>query len=188
MALLENPLFLLLVVILLGYLLGKIRLGSFSLDSSGIVFIGPGFGLAGFTAQRDQNLDHFIHLFRDSRPVPVSHSMKREGLSLTPLPWVIIVALCRPGLRNRTRFSGNHGRLFAADLHRPGRGRGTGPRQLGSGGLWCGLLFGVIGVEGRQTVAVVAAQTDRAGRRKSWSRKMSLLHPVGIHVSAGDQP
>ena len=40
MTLLQNPLFLLLAVILSGYLLGRIRLWTFSLDTSGIVFSG----------------------------------------------------------------------------------------------------------------------------------------------------
>ena len=54
MTLLQNPLFLLLAVILSGYLLGRIRLWTFSLDTSGIVFSGLLFGLAGFTLLRSE--------------------------------------------------------------------------------------------------------------------------------------
>ena len=48
MNLLGNPIFLLLAVILSGYLLGRIRLLTFSLGSSAIIFSGLAFGLAGY--------------------------------------------------------------------------------------------------------------------------------------------
>ena len=46
--LLSNPVFLLLVVVLLGELMGLVRIGSFALGSSAILLVGVGFGHFGF--------------------------------------------------------------------------------------------------------------------------------------------
>ncbi len=48
MNIIENPVFLLLLIICLGELLGKIRIGSFSFGSSAIIFVSLGFGHYGF--------------------------------------------------------------------------------------------------------------------------------------------
>lgn len=48
MELLHHPIFLLLLIIVLGEMLGKLRLGMFSLGSSSIIFVGLAFGHFGF--------------------------------------------------------------------------------------------------------------------------------------------
>ena len=49
MTLLHNPIFLLLFIIVLGELLGKVRLWNLSLGSSAIIFVALAFGHFGFT-------------------------------------------------------------------------------------------------------------------------------------------
>ena len=53
MALLHNHIFLLLLITLLGYGLGKVRIKSFSFGSSGIIFVALAFGHFGFTLPHD---------------------------------------------------------------------------------------------------------------------------------------
>ncbi len=48
MNIIENPVFLLLLIICLGELVGKIRIGSFSFGSSAIIFVSLGFGHYGY--------------------------------------------------------------------------------------------------------------------------------------------
>lgn len=86
MELLHNPLFLLLAVILSGHLLGKVRILSFSLGSSGIVFTGLLAGFAGFTLPgvlQSLGLILFIYSVGQQAGPGFVHSMKRGGLSLS---------------------------------------------------------------------------------------------------------
>lgn len=85
MDLLNNPVFLLLVVIISGHVLGKIRLWTFSLGSSGIVFTGLLCGFAGFTLPaviQSLGLVLFIYSVGQQAGPAFVHSMKTGGLSL----------------------------------------------------------------------------------------------------------
>jgi len=86
MELLHNPLFLLLVVILSGHLLGMVRIFSFSLGSSGIVFTGLLFGFAGYSLPgvlQSLGLILFIYSVGQQAGPGFVHSMKRGGLALS---------------------------------------------------------------------------------------------------------
>ena len=86
MDLLNNPIFLLLAVILSGHILGKVRLRTFSLGSSAIIFSGLAFGLAGFSlppAFQSLGLSLFIYAVGQQAGPGFMHSMKRGGLRLS---------------------------------------------------------------------------------------------------------
>ncbi|NCD25949.1 MAG: transporter [Deltaproteobacteria bacterium] len=85
MELLNNPIFVLLAVILSGHLLGRIRLWSFSLGSSAIIFSGLALGLAGFNLPpvlQSLGLTLFIYAVGQQAGPGFLHSMKRGGLRL----------------------------------------------------------------------------------------------------------
>ena len=85
MELLNNPIFLLLAVILSGHLLGRIRVWSFSLGSSAIIFSGLAFGLAGFSIPpvlQTLGLSLFIYAVGQQAGPGFVHSMKLGGLRL----------------------------------------------------------------------------------------------------------
>lgn len=86
MELLHNPMFLLLAVILSGHLLGKVKIFSFSLGSSGIVFTGLLAGFAGFSLPgviQSLGLILFIYSVGQQAGPGFVHSMKRGGLALS---------------------------------------------------------------------------------------------------------
>lgn len=86
MHLFDNPIFLLLAVILSGHLLGRIRLKTFSLGSAGIIFSGLGFGLTGFLLPPVlQTLGLLLFIFAVGQQAGPSfiHSMKQGGLRLS---------------------------------------------------------------------------------------------------------
>jgi putative transport protein len=187
MALLENPLFLLLVVILLGYLLGKIRLGSFSLDSSGIVFIGLGFGLAGFTLPNViQNLGLILFIYSVGQQAGPGflHSMKREGLSLTLAALGMIVAAlgaalaCGIGLGFSKEITAG---LFAGALtSTPGLAVAVELAQDSSAPAAYGVAysFGVIGVVLAVKLLPWLLRKQIGQEEEKLEQEMSLLHPV----------
>ena len=86
MDLLHNPLFVLLAVILSGHLLGKVRILSFSLGSSGIVFTGLLAGFAGFSLPgviQSLGLILFIYSVGQQAGPGFVQSMRHGGLTLT---------------------------------------------------------------------------------------------------------
>ena len=86
MELLHNPIFLLLAVILSGHLLGKVKIFSFSLGSSGIVFTGLLAGFAGFSlpgVMQSLGLVLFIYSVGQQAGPGFLHSMKRGGMALS---------------------------------------------------------------------------------------------------------
>ena len=86
MNLLGNPIFLLLAVILSGYLLGRIRLLTFSLGSSAIIFSGLAFGLAGYglpPVLQSLGLSLFIYSVGQQAGPGFIHSMRQGGLALS---------------------------------------------------------------------------------------------------------
>jgi len=86
MELLHNPMFLLLAVILSGHLLGKVKIFSFSLGSSGIVFTGLLAGFAGLSlpgVMQSLGLILFIYSVGQQAGPGFLHSMKRGGMTLS---------------------------------------------------------------------------------------------------------
>ena len=86
MALLHNPIFLLLAVILTGHLLGRVKILSFSLGSSAIIFSGLAFGLAGHglpAVLQSLGLSLFIYSVGQQAGPGFFHSMKQGGLALS---------------------------------------------------------------------------------------------------------
>ena len=86
MDLLGNPIFLLLAVILSGSLLGRIRLLTFSLGSSAIIFSGLAFGLAGYglpPVLQSLGLSLFIYSVGQQAGPGFIHSMRQGGLALS---------------------------------------------------------------------------------------------------------
>lgn len=86
MDLLSNPVFLLLAVILSGYLLGRIKLRGFSLGASGVVFSGLAFGLAGVSLPpviQSLGLILFIYSVGQQAGPGFFHSMRHGGLALS---------------------------------------------------------------------------------------------------------
>ncbi|KIH76662.1 putative transport protein [Geoalkalibacter ferrihydriticus] len=83
MSLLNNPIFLLLLVVVLGEMLGKVRLWNLSLGPSAIIFVALGFGHYGFTLPEEVQtlgLAMFIYAIGlQSGPGFVS-SFRRHGL------------------------------------------------------------------------------------------------------------
>lgn len=86
MELLHTPLFLLLLIILLGEALGRLRIGSFSFGSSGIIFVALLFGHLGYTLPEEfQTLGLVLFIYSvglQAGPGFVS-SFKSHGLALT---------------------------------------------------------------------------------------------------------
>lgn len=110
MELLNNPIFLLLAVILSGHLLGRIRLWSFSLGSSAIIFSGLIFGLAGFSIPpviQSLGLSLFIYAVGQQAGPGFVHSMKLGGmrLSLCALGMIIVGLGVALGLKAWLGFS-----------------------------------------------------------------------------------
>jgi putative transport protein len=86
MEILHNPIFLLLAVVLSGHCLGRIRIRTFSLGSSAIVFTGLLFGFAGFTLPgvlQSLGLILFIYSVGQQAGPGFLQSMKQGGLSLS---------------------------------------------------------------------------------------------------------
>lgn len=86
MELLHNHIFLLLIITLLGTALGKIRIKSFSLGSSGIIFIGLIFGHFSYTLPADfqtLGLVLFIYSIGLQAGPGFLHSLRSNGLKLT---------------------------------------------------------------------------------------------------------
>lgn len=86
MELLRNPVFLLLAVSLSGYLLGRIRIGTFSFGSSAVVFSGLAFGFAGYAlpgALQTLGLALFIYSVGQQAGPGFLYSMKHGGLTLS---------------------------------------------------------------------------------------------------------
>lgn len=86
MELLHNHIFLLLLVTLLGYGLGRLRYKSFSLGSSGIIFIALVFGHFGFTLPADfqtLGLVLFIYSIGLQAGPGFLHTFRSRGLVLT---------------------------------------------------------------------------------------------------------
>jgi putative transport protein len=82
----NNPVFLLLAVILSGHLLGKVRLWTLSLGTSGIVFTGLLAGFAGFSLPgviQTLGLILFIYAVGQQAGPGFVQSMKRGGLALS---------------------------------------------------------------------------------------------------------
>lgn len=86
MELLHNHIFLLLLVTLLGMALGKLRLKSFSLGSSGIIFVALIFGHFGYTLPADfqtLGLVLFIYSIGLQAGPGFLHTLRSRGLKLT---------------------------------------------------------------------------------------------------------
>lgn len=93
MELLHNHIFLLLLVTLLGTALGKLRLKSFSLGSSGIIFVAIAFGHFGFTLPADfqtLGLVLFIYSIGLQAGPGFLHTIRSRGLKLTAGALLII--------------------------------------------------------------------------------------------------
>lgn len=187
MALLENPLFLLLAVILLGYLLGKIRLGSFSLDTSGIVFSGLAFGLAGFTLPNViQNLGLILFIYSVGQQAGPGflHSMKREGLSLSLAALGMIVAALSAALASQVWLGFSKeitAGLFAGALtSTPGLAVAVELAQNSSAPAAYGVAysFGVIGVVLAVKLLPWLLRKQIRQEEEKLEQEMSLLHPV----------
>ncbi|MGL1930708.1 MAG: transporter [Desulfotalea sp.] len=85
MGLLHNHIFLLLLITLLGYGLGKLRFKSFSLGSSGIIFVALLFGHFGFTLPHDfqtLGLVLFIYSIGLQAGPGFIHTFRSRGLKL----------------------------------------------------------------------------------------------------------
>ena len=97
MEFLHNPIFLLLAVVLSGHCLGRIRIRTFSLGSSAIVFTGLLFGFAGFTLPpvlQSLGLIFFIYSVGQQAGPGFLQSMKQGGLSLSlGTAGIIVIAL-----------------------------------------------------------------------------------------------
>lgn len=81
----NNPVFLLLAVILCGYGLGRIRLKTLSLGSAAIIFAGLAFGLADYglpPVLQSLGLSLFIFAVGQQAGPGFVHSMRREGFTL----------------------------------------------------------------------------------------------------------
>lgn len=86
MALLENKLFLLMVIIIIGELIGKIRVKSFSFGSSAIIFVALVFGHFGYTLPKIfqiLGLALFIYSIGIQSGPGFFNSFRSEGLNLT---------------------------------------------------------------------------------------------------------
>lgn len=86
MELLTNHIFLLLFITLLGTALGKLKLGSFSLGSSGIIFVALGLGHFGYTLPADfqtLGLVLFIYSIGLQAGPGFLHTLRSRGLKLT---------------------------------------------------------------------------------------------------------
>jgi len=86
MALLENPVFVLLAIVVLGELLGLVRLGAFSLGSSAILIVGMAFGYAGLqlpTVIQTLGLTLFIYSIGLQAGPGFVSSLRTSGLSLS---------------------------------------------------------------------------------------------------------
>lgn len=95
MELLHNHIFLLLLITLLGMALGKLRLKSFSLGSSGIIFVALIFGHFGFTLPADfqtLGLVLFIYSIGLQAGPGFLHTLRSRGLKLT-IGAILIIAI-----------------------------------------------------------------------------------------------
>ena len=95
MDLLHNHIFLLLIITLLGMLLGRVRFKSFSLGSSGIIFIALFFGHFGLTLPSDfqtLGLVLFIYSIGLQAGPGFLHTLRDRGLKLT-ICAVLIIAI-----------------------------------------------------------------------------------------------
>lgn len=155
MELVQNPVFLLLAVILSGHLLGKIRLWTLSLGSSGIVFSGLAFGLAGFSLPgiiQALGLTLFIYAVGQQAGPGFVQSMKRGGLSVSFAALTMILAGLVTALACQSWFgfsSAVTAGLFAGALtSTPGLAVAVELAHDGSAPAAYGLAytFGVIGV------------------------------------------
>ncbi len=86
MVLFSNPIFLLLLIILLGELLGRVRLGSFSLGPTAIIFVALAFGHFGFilpTGIQTIGLALFIYAVGLQAGPGFLNSFRSHGLAMT---------------------------------------------------------------------------------------------------------
>lgn len=187
MTLLQNPLFLLLAVILSGYLLGRIRLWTFSLDTSGIVFSGLLFGLAGFTLPgvfQSLGLILFIYSVGQQAGPGFLHSMRREGLSLSLAALGMIAAALLTALGSQVwlgfskeitagLFAGaltsTPGLAVAVELARDS----TAPAAYG-----VAYTFGVIGVVLAVKLLPRILRTNIRHEEEKLEQELSRLHPL----------
>lgn len=95
MALLQNPIFLLLLIIILGELLGKVRVRNLALGSSAIIFVAIAFGHFGFllpTAVQTIGLAMFIYAVGLQAGPGFLSSFRNHGLLMALGVLVMIVA------------------------------------------------------------------------------------------------
>jgi putative transport protein len=90
---LENPVFVLFVIVTLGYFLGLIRFGSFSLEASGIVIVAMIFGHFGFivpSAFRIMGLTLFLYTIGLQAGPGFIESFKKSGRQLTFMAFITV--------------------------------------------------------------------------------------------------
>lgn len=89
----DNPVFILFLLITLGYFVGLIRLGSFSLDASGIIFVAMIFGHYGYhvpPAFRTLGLTLFLYTVGLQAGPGFIESFKKSGRQLTLLSLITV--------------------------------------------------------------------------------------------------
>lgn len=89
----EHQIILLFLIIALGFLLGRIRIWTFSFEASGILFVAMIFGHFGFSLNDDLQslgLIFFIYAIGLQAGPSIFHISKKEGLQLNGLVFLII--------------------------------------------------------------------------------------------------
>lgn len=186
MELLNNPVFLLLAVILCGHLLGKVRILSFSLGSSGIVFTGLLAGFAGFSLPgviQTLGLILFIYSVGQQAGPGFLHSMKRGGLALSvgALVMILVGLLTALGCKAWFGFSNEiTAGLFAGALtSTPGLAVAVelahdSPAPAAYGVAY---TFGVVGVVLVVKLLPRLLRTDIRQEEARLEEELSTLHP-----------
>lgn len=185
-SLLHNHIFVLLAVILSGHLLGKVRILSFSLGSSGIVFTGilagfAGFGLPGVI--QSLGLILFIYSVGQQAGPGFVHSMKRGGLALSlgALFMILTGLLTALGCKALFGFSREiTAGLFAGALtSTPGLAVAVELARSNSVPAAYGVAyaFGVVGVVLTVKLLPKLMGTDIAREEEKLEHELAALHP-----------
>lgn len=183
----HNPVFLLLAVILSGHLLGKVRLWTFSLGSSGIVFTGLLAGFAGFSLPgviQTLGLILFIYAIGQQAGPGFVQSMKRGGLvlSLGAMAMICIGLLTALGCKVWFGFSKEvTAGLFAGALtSTPGLAVAVELAHENAAPAAYGLAyaFGVIGVVLFVKLLPRLIHVDIRSEEERLERELCDLHPL----------
>ncbi|MDO9584021.1 MAG: TrkA C-terminal domain-containing protein [Desulfomicrobium sp.] len=186
MELLHNPIFLLLAVILSGHLLGKVKILSFSLGSSGIVFTGLLAGFAGFSLPgviQSLGLVLFIYSVGQQAGPGFLHSMKREGLAMSVGALAMIVAGLLTALGCKAWFGFSKeitAGLFAGALtSTPGLAVALELAHDSAAPAAYGVAytFGVVGVVLMVKLLPRLLRADIRQEEERLERELSSLHP-----------